>query len=233
MLIRKALGLGEVALKMEGDGGTFEGYASRWGGVDSHGDTILRGAFVDSLRANGQPLLLLEHSWARGGALLPIGKAQCEEDDIGLYLRGELTPGLSIASDVHAAMKHGTVDGLSIGGFVRKEDYSATSTGRVIKRWHHLKEVSVVSAPSDASARIDLATVKSIDFEALLPECKSERDIERLLRDAGLGKWEAMALVSRAKAIFTGRDAPEDVEAKSMAALLDRLERLGEKIPSA
>ena len=82
-------------------------------------------------------------------------------------------------------------------------------------------EVSPVVFPADNSARI--TNVKSIDFESLLPECKTERDIERLLRDAGLGKWEAMAIVSRAKAIFEGRDAPEDVEAKRIAEILGRL----------
>jgi hypothetical protein len=68
--------------------------------------------------------------------------------------------------------------------------------------------------------------VKSLDFEALLPECKTERDIERLLRDAGLGKWEAMATVSRAKAIFSGRDVPDDAEAKTERLILERLQRL-------
>lgn len=225
--LRKSLGLDDVALKLEGEGGTFEGYASRWDRVDSYGDTILKGAFADTLKANGQPKLWLQHSWKLGGALLPIGKAQCVEDDVGLKLRGELTPGLAIAADVRAAMKHGTIDGLSIGGLTRKADCEEKSGGgRLIRRWHNLVDVSVVAYPAEKEARIDLETVKSMDFEALLPECKTERDIERLLRDAGLGKWEAMAIVSRAKAILTGRDAPEDAEAKVHAQLLERLQRL-------
>ncbi len=223
MLIRKALNLTDVSLKMHGETGTFEGYASKWDGVDSYGDTIVKGAFQDTLRTNGQPKLFLEHSWKLGGALLPIGKAVCEEDSVGLFLRGELTPGLSIAADVQAAMKHGTIDGLSIGGLIKKGDYEEKNGGRIIKRWHNLFEVSIVSQPADSDARIDLASVKTIDFESLLPECKTERDIERLLRDAGLGKWEAMAIVSRAKSIFDGRDAQEDAEAKRIAEILGRL----------
>ena len=223
MLIRKALNLTDVSLKMHGETGTFEGYASKWDGVDSYGDTIVKGAFQDTLRTNGQPKLFLEHSWKLGGALLPIGKAVCEEDSVGLFLRGELTPGLSIAADVQAAMRHGTIDGLSIGGLIKKGDYEEKNGGRIIKRWHNLFEVSIVSQPADSDARIDLASVKTIDFESLLPECKTERDIERLLRDAGLGKWEAMAIVSRAKAIFEGRDAQEDAEAKHIAEILGRL----------
>jgi hypothetical protein len=123
-------------------------------------------------------------------------------------------------------MMHGTLDGLSIGGYMSAGDYEETEKGRVIRKWSKLMEVSPVVFPADGAARVDLSSVKSIDFEALLPECKTERDIERLLRDAGLGKWEAMAIVSRAKAIFDGRDAQEDAEAKTTALILERLQKL-------
>lgn len=227
MFLRKSMNLDDVALKMEGAAGVFEGYASKWASVDSYGDTIVKGAFADTLKANGQPKLFLEHSWKLGGALLPIGKAECFEDDVGLRLKGELTPGLQVAAEVHAAMKHGTISGLSIGGLVKKGDFEEKEGGgKLIKRWHNLVDVSVVAYPAEKGAQIDLSTVKSMDFEALLPECKTERDIERLLRDAGLGKWEAMAIVSRVKAILSGRDAPEDAGTKLNAKVLERLQRI-------
>ncbi len=221
--ILKTLKLEHVSLKFDGDAGTFAGYASVFGGVDSYGDTILKGAFEASLR-NGKPKMFFNHEWR-----MPVGKyTKAREDDKGLWVEGELTPGLALAQDVRAAMLHGTLDGLSIGGWVKKGDYDDTDTGRVIRKWSNLVEVSPVVFPADGAARIDLANVKSMDFEALLPECKTERDIERLLRDAGLGKWESMALVSRAKAIFSGRDAPEGVDAKTAATILQRLQRLGQ-----
>lgn len=226
MFLRKTLSLVDVSLKSEGDSGRFSGYASVFGGVDSYGDTIVPGAFAESLQKNGQPKLYLEHSWKLGGALLPIGKTVCKEDSHGLFVTGEFTPGLSIASDVRAAMKHGTIDGFSIGGHIKKGDYEEIKGGRLIKKWHNLFDISVTTMPADNAARIDAASVKSIDFEALLPECKTERDIERLLRDAGLGKWEAMALVSRAKAILSGRDAHQDAAASEMAALTQRFQSL-------
>jgi hypothetical protein len=226
MQLRKTLSLVDVSLKMQGDAGTFEGYASKWGGVDSYGDTIAKGAFAETLRTNGQPKLYLEHSWKLGGALLPVGKATCEEDSVGLYLRGELTPGLSVAADVLAAMKHGTIDGLSIGGMVKKGDYEEIGGGRLIKKWHNLFDVSIVTHPADGAARIDLASVKSLDFEALLPECKSEKEIERLLRDAGLGKWEATAVISRVRAIVKGSDSQQEAQAKETAMILERIQRL-------
>lgn len=226
MFLRKTLSLTSVDLKTDGESGSFTGYASVFGGVDSYGDTIAPGAFAETLRNNGQPKLYLEHSWKLGGALLPIGKTVCEEDAKGLFVKGEFTPGLSIATDVRAAMKHGTIDGFSVGGLIKKGDYEEIKGGRLIKKWHNLFDISVTTQPADNSARVDLSSVKNIDFEALLPECKTERDIERLLRDAGLGKWEAMAIVSRSKAIFDGRDAQESDEEKTTALIVARLEKL-------
>ena len=216
MFIQKTLKLDEVSLKMEGDTGKFSGYASVFGGVDSYGDTIQKGAFLHAI-ASEMPKMFFNHVWD-----MPIGKwTKAEEDSKGLFVEGELTPGLALAADVRAAMQHGTLDGLSIGGYLKKGDYEETEKGRVITKWSKLMEVSPVVFPADNSARI--TNVKHIDFESLLPECKTERDIERLLRDAGLGKWEAMAIVSRAKNIFEGRDAQEDAEAKRIAEILGRL----------
>jgi uncharacterized protein len=223
MLITKTLKFGEVSLKMEGDTGKFSGYASVFGGVDSYGDTIIKGAFESTLR-NAKPKMFFNHEWS-----MPIGKwVKAKEDDHGLFVEGELTPDLGLAADVRAAMKHGTLDGLSIGGFLKAGDYEETEKGRIIRKWSQLAEVSPVVFPADGAARIDLSSVKSMDFEALLPECKTERDIERLLRDAGLGKWEAMAVISRAKAIFTGRDAPEVDDAKTMTMILERIQRISQ-----
>ncbi len=220
MLIQKTLKFDDVALKMQGESGTFEGYASKWDGVDSYGDTILKGAFADTLKS-AQPKMFFNHEWT-----MPIGKwVSAEEDSAGLYVKGELTPGLAIAGDVRAAMKHGTLDGLSIGGFLRKGDYEEKDGGRVIRKWSQLAEISPVVFPADSAARIDLQSVKSIDFEALLPECKSEKEIERLLRDAGLGKWEAMAIVSRIRAIVKGSDSLQP-QIDETALILERIQKL-------
>jgi HK97 family phage prohead protease len=222
MLLRKTLSLSDVSLKMDGDTGKFTGYASVFGGVDSYGDTIVKGAFAATLRANGKPKMFFNHEWG-----MPIGKyTKASEDDHGLLVEGELTPGLSLSADVRAAMKHGTLDGLSIGGYVKKGDYDETETGRVIRRWSTLMEVSPVVFPADSAARINAASIKSIDFETLLPECETERDIEKLLRDSGLGKWEAMAIVSRVKAIIGGRDSQDEAEAKRDALILERIRKL-------
>lgn len=221
MLIQKTLKFEEVALKMQGDSGTFEGYASKWNGVDSYGDTILKGAFSETLKA-APPKMFFNHQWD-----MPVGKwIDYGEDSTGLYVKGELTPGLGISNDVRAAMKHGTLDGLSIGGFLKKGDYEEKDGRRVIRKWSTLAEISPVVFPADSAARIDLSTVKSIDFESLLPECKSEKEIERLLRDAGLGKWEAMAIVSRVRAIVKGSDSLQEPQTDHTALILERIQKL-------
>lgn len=221
MLVKKTLKFDDANLKFKGDSGTFEGYASKWGGVDSYGDTILKGAFAKTL-AKTQPKMFWNHEWS-----MPVGKwLDIGEDDTGLFVKGELTPGLTLATDIRAAMKHGTLDGLSIGGFLRKDGYEEKDGRRTIREWSDLAEISPVAFPADSAARIDLNSVKSIDFEALVPACKSEKEIERLLRDAGLGKWEAMAIVSRVRAIVKGSDSLQEAQADQTAQILDRIQRM-------
>lgn len=220
-LLRKHLSLSDVSLKMEGDTGTFEGYASVFGGVDSYGDTIIKGAFDSSLRKNGLPKMFFNHQWD-----MPIGKwTHAKEDDHGLYVKGELTPGLSLSSDVRAAMKHGTLDGLSIGGFIKQGDYDTTENGRVIRKWSSLVEVSPVVFPADASARIDTSSVKGADFIDAIEACQSVRDLECLLRDAaGLSKGAAQAFTARAKSLPGVRDAHDADEATD--AIVKALQRI-------
>ena len=83
MLLRKHLSLSDVTLKLSGDAGSFEGYASVFGGVDTYGDTIVKGAFDSTLRQNGLPKMFFGHDWG-----MPIGKwTSAKEDDKGLYVR--------------------------------------------------------------------------------------------------------------------------------------------------
>ncbi|MEC5213310.1 HK97 family phage prohead protease [Polaromonas sp. CG_9.5] len=221
MNLTKTLSLSATELKFNAETGTFKGYASVWDGLDSYGDTIKKGAFLDTLRDYGMPKMFYMHKWD-----MPVGKyTNADEDSHGFWVEGETTPNHSLASDVRAAMLHETLDGLSIGGMLAKGDFKSTDQGgRLIHKWTRLVEVSPVVFPADSAARI--VDVKNVDFEALLPECKTERDIERLLRDAGLGKWEAMAIVSRAKTIFDGRDAQKDGEAKRIGEILARIQKL-------
>lgn len=231
MLLRKTLSLSDVSLKMEGDAGTFSGYASVFGGVDSYGDTIIKGAFESSLRQRGMPKMFFGHDWS-----MPVGKwTSAKEDDKGLFVKGELTPGLSLAGDVHAALKHGTLDGLSIGGYVKQGDYDTTETGRVIRKWSVLVEVSPVVFPADTAAKIDGESVKGADLLEAIACIESIREFESFLRDAGgLSKGAAIALLARVKVVLGVEGEPDTrtVEAKTLETLSQRLKQLQTVIPT-
>lgn len=203
----------DIALKdadvgIEDDGYRFSGYASVFGGVDSYGDTILAGAYAPALE-QGLPKMFFNHDKFS----IPIGKwLSVEEDDRGLKVVGELTKGNPQAETVAAALRHGTLDGLSVG-FYPAEDGLAENDhgGFTISKIDRLLEISVVTFPADRAARIEKA-------EAL----GSIRDIEEFLRDAGLSTREAKTIVSRTKAIIDAenrRDAEAKVEAEAIAAL--------------
>lgn len=200
----KTLGLADAEVKFAGDSLSFTGYASKFGGVDSYGDTIKAGAYADVIRATGGVVkMYANHGWLRGE--LPIGKMFIEQDDIGLKVTGaEFTKGMRLADDTALAVKHGTMSGLSIGYKLRKDDYATRSDGgRDILRVSELKEVSVVDYPADASATID-------EVKAAIDQAESLKEIESLLRDAGgFSRADACALVARVKSLAHGDRAAE------------------------
>lgn len=217
MLLHKTLSLKQSELQSS-DSGTFRGYASVFGGIDSYGDTILPGAFSEAIAAK-TPKLFYAHDWT-----LPIGKwTAIQEDEKGLLVEGELTPGLALANDVGAALRHGTVDGLSIGGYLKKGDYTESENGRVIHRWSDLMEISIVPFPADDKARIDDAKA---DIISAIDAVETIRDFERLLRDVcGLSKSAAVKTVAKAKELISRRDADKS----ELAQLIDRLHKFGAK----
>ena len=225
MLLRKNLSLSDVKLTKAEGAGRYSGYASVFGGVDSYGDTIVKGAFASTLRNNGTPKMFFDHDWSMPIARIDVAK----EDDHGLHIEWEMTPKMSKAADVQAALEHGTLDGLSIGGYVKAGDYDETETGRVIRKWANLMEVSVVAFPADAAARV----AKGADFAEAIDELKSLKEIERFLRDAGgFSKGAATALVARAKVVLgvEGDPDPAAAEAKAIAQLHERLQAVRQLI---
>src|SRR5262245_34040343 len=93
--------------------GRFEGYASLFNREDLSGDVVAPGAFADSIGRRGPAgiKLLFQHD-----ANQPIGVwTKLSEDARGLYAHGRLMPEVAKAREVHALMRAGALDGLSIG----------------------------------------------------------------------------------------------------------------------
>lgn len=222
MLQVKTLSLNNCEVKLDAETGTFAGYASTFNNVDSYGDTILKGAYKKTLAEHGIPKMFINHD----SYSLPIGKwIEVGEDKKGLYVKGELTEGMSASNDVRASLKHQTLDGLSIGYALKKGDYTPSEThegGRIIKSVSRLSEVSVVTFPADSFARVDVIALKSE-----IEELETLRDFEGFLRDVGgFSKSVTELIVTRAKLVFgQGELVTNSIDSKAMSALTERLNR--------
>jgi len=193
---RKLVQTDGLSLKFDGEG-SFEGYASVFGGVDSYGDTIIKGAYEETLQGRSRPVRM---RWNHFGPI--IGKWMAiGEDEKGLKVKGSLTPGHSVAKDAYASLQHGAIDGMSIGYMAR--EVREMGDGRRELHKIDLIEISLVEEPADLGARIT-------GLKSAINELESLKEVEGWMRDAfGLSKDDATALVGRIKAV-TRRDGVGD-----------------------
>ena len=204
MLQHKLLNLDVTQVKFyDGKQGLFSGYASVFDGVDSYGDTVHKGAYELSLANRKRPVQM---RWNHYGDV--IGKwTSIAEDDKGLLVQGELTPGHSKAMDVYASLKHGAISGLSIG--YRPVKYLPNETGGYDLFGVDLVEISVVESPADLAAQIG-------DIKSTIEEATSFKELEAILRESGWSKSNATWFVERCKRLDLGE---LDKESKTESVL--------------
>lgn len=131
--------------------GTFEGYASLFGLVDMGRDEIMPGAFRESLARRGAPDIKL--LWSHD-AREPLGVwDDVREDSRGLKVSGRLNLAVTRAREVHALMREGAIDGLSIGFRTQR---AATDRKTGVRRLFKvdLWEISLVTFPMLPQARV-------------------------------------------------------------------------------
>ena len=132
--------------------GVFEGYASLFGEADIGKDVVMPGAFSETLRKRGATdvRLLWQHDPAQ-----PIGRwILIEEDRRGLRVRGKLNLAVERAREIHALMREGAVDGLSIGFRVERARAERPTGLRRLEKLD-LWEISVVTFPMLPDARVE------------------------------------------------------------------------------
>lgn len=198
----KALSIDQSLLEIRrrDTGVEIEGYAAVWDVADAYGDVIRRGAFERTLRERERPVRM---RWQHFGPI--IGRwMELREDDIGLYARGVLIRGHSVADDVAAAIEAKAVDGLSIGFYARSWR-DLPSGGRELIDIE-LVEISVVEEPAQVRATLRevraLAAASTIDdLIAGAVSCGVQADVARAIvmraRDLGAIEYSMVRLFQR------------------------------------
>lgn len=151
----KVLALTEFKIAADGDAGSFEGYASRFGTIDSYGDTIDRGAYKETIpEFLERGFLGWGHNWAD-----PIGFfTEATERDSGLFVKGQFH------SDPEAQVKRqrvkeradaGKFMGLSIG-YEPLDFEFREQDGQQIRALKRIKlhEVSLVTVPAEHDSHV-------------------------------------------------------------------------------
>lgn len=204
----KLLAIEALELKLDADRKAFSGYASVFNATDAYNDTIHPKAYDRTIKRKGadRPIRM---RWNHYGPV--IGKwTRIETDSKGLYVEGELTPGHSVAEDVHALLRHGAIDGMSIGYQPRKAE--KLDDGRRLLTDIELIEISVVEEPADLGARVS-GVKDMIEAATTLAEC------EAILRNVGqFSRADATKVVNKVVA-FCKREAFDDAGVQAAALL--------------
>lgn len=196
------------------DGATIIGYASRFRTLDSYDDIVMPGAFAASIAAHKaagtMPAMLWQHDAGE-----PIGVwSEIREDDNGLRVRGSLNLETARGKEAAALIRQGALDGLSIGFMVSEGGATFDrATGHRILTAVDLWEVSLVTFPANATARLDGGTVATrAQFETLLRQVGFSRGAATKLSRGG---WGALTATSPTTDETKARRFLEKVEAAS------------------
>lgn len=187
----------EIDVKQVAEGGTFEGYASIFGNVDSGNDVCVSGCFRKSLqeRPASRVKMLYQHNPHD-----PVGAwTAMSEDSKGLHVRGRVLTSTTRGRDVYEMMKEGVIDGLSIGYRAVEKKYGDGGVRSLLEV--DLREVSLVTFPMNEFSTITL--VKS-------DELPTVREFERHHIQSGFSARDAKKLAMKYKEFLAERDAGED-----------------------
>ncbi len=174
------------------DDGTFTGYGSVFGTLDSYREIVAPGAFTESIaqiKASGEPLPAL---WQHYSSEPIGGYSLLEEDDRGLKVSGWLLKDDVVrAREAYALMKARVVRGLSIGYYVLEDSWNEKDRIRTLNKLE-LAEISIVTYPANPDAQID--AIKSRIAHGALPTLSQ---FEQILREAGFSKSQSAVIANR------------------------------------
>lgn len=210
-------------------GREFEGYGSIFGNRDLGGDIVVPGAFTRSLKqhkADGTMPLMF---WMHNPAEVPGVWLDMEEDDKGLFVKGEILD-TALGRDVHTLLQRKAVRGLSVGYVPELTDWDRNGS-RLLKQVD-LHETSIVSMAMNPLAKVEALKARLSAAGEYVP---TEREVEQRLRTAGFSKSVCRLMVGRLFDSDPGGmpdghrwdagvvDEPQDPEEKDLLAALRSL----------
>lgn len=147
--------------------GRFEGYASVFGVVDSHGTVFDKGAFKKTIkeRKGWVPIAWMHDIW------MPIGRAEVKEDDKGLWVEGALDLDTQRGAEVYSGMKKGYITQMSHTFRKIKEKIVKAEDKSEIPHYLEVKlfEVSPVTTNFASNEEAEITEVR-IEEQAPPPE---------------------------------------------------------------
>lgn len=177
----------------QGAVGRFRGYGSIFGNVDLGNDICVKGCFVDSITEhksnNTMPLMCWMHKMEE-----PIGDwLDMGEDVKGLFVEGQLWLGdneTECSRKANNLLRGTGPKGLSIGYKTVKAGRDTKSGARTLEALK-VREISVVGYAMNPLANV--TSIKSLIEDGGIP---TVRELEELLRDAGLSANQAKAILA-------------------------------------
>ena len=135
---------------------TVKGYAIVWGTINSYGETLIKGATLNSLNARGvgsdkNSIVLLKHH----NVTQPIGSITVlREDEYGLYFEAEIVE-TALGNETIEEVRSGILKQLSYGfNYIwDKTEWDEESQSYVLKEIR-LMEISLVTFSSDENAQL-------------------------------------------------------------------------------
>lgn len=140
--------------------GSFTCYGSKFDVVDQANEVVVKGAFTESLEHHKElgtmPIFLWNHDDDE-----ILGKwISAEEDEVGLKLTGQFNLNTAEGKRRYEELKHGDLNGFSIGYWIGLED-TETIDGVTYLKKVQLNEVSLVPFPCLQEAQV--LEVKSVN----------------------------------------------------------------------
>lgn len=207
--------------KMDDESRTVEGWASTFGGIDSYGDTILPGAFAESIKAR-KPKMLWQHDSRQ---VIGVWDSATETAQ-GLYVKGRILD-TQLGDDAYKLAKAGAIDSMSIGYGVKDFSYDPKTNIRSLKKID-LWEVSLVTFPANADATITMvkAAMEDIDAAAdLLDQAAGMCDAYASMEPTPEAMATVGQLIRQAQSLLEDPDTDDEDAGKKTRTDIERILR--------